>query len=96
MSPAQKRKPDEKKAKTLSFSLPAEWIPAAQARCEQLGFGTFSEYMRALIKEDISGNSLKETGPPYRHTPSDTDIQAAVEAATLSAVREILGKTPRR
>lgn len=54
------------------------------------------EFVLTRYVDTADEDHLQEPTARYRVQPSESDIQAAVRAATETAVREILGKTPRR
>lgn len=56
-----------------------------------------SDMIRYILAQYVAQEPtiIRETSKPYPNTPSDSDIQAAVEAATRSAVKEVMDKLRR-
>jgi hypothetical protein len=59
-------------AEKRSISAPSDLYAKADARKEELGYSTFSDYIQALIRADVvkAGGHLREASPKYEITPS--------------------------
>lgn len=78
-------------AEKRSISAPADLFQKADARKEQLGYATFSDYIQALMRADTLAHSghVREVAPPYKTSST------AVEEAEKKIVKAIQDEADR-
>lgn len=72
-------KPESKRAVVRSYSMPRWMLEEAEARAEAMGYLSFSDYIRHLVRMDIETQSphVREAPAEYEVKPITSESQAA-------------------
>lgn len=67
-------------SKTKSLSLPEDLLRDAEARAQEMRFGSFSDYVQDLIRRDLVSKGLLQKEPPQYRTRVDQAAQDILDA----------------